>query len=145
MNRSKVWATLAGVALASSALSAHAAHWHGHFHHRDVTVWRGGYWHHGPHLGRDGWWWVVGSGWYLYPDPVYPYPDFYRPPVVVERVQIESQSQSPSLLPQQQYWYFCEDTRQYYPYVSTCSSGWKPVPVTPPVAVDTPATPNTNK
>jgi hypothetical protein len=22
-----------------------------------------------------GWWWVIGPAWYLYPAPIYPYPD----------------------------------------------------------------------
>ena len=25
-------------------------------------------------------------------------------------------------------WYYCDDTRSYYPYVKSCSSGWRPVP-----------------
>ena len=37
----------------------------------------------GRHGGRGGWWWVVGDAWYYYPQPVYPYPDPYTPPVVV--------------------------------------------------------------
>jgi len=37
------------------------------FHAVDPGRWRGGYWHHGEHGGRFGWWWVVGDGWYFYP------------------------------------------------------------------------------
>ena len=36
--------------------------WHGdirYFHERDIGVWRGGYWSHGWHAGRFGWWWVI--------------------------------------------------------------------------------------
>ena len=36
--------------------------------------WHQGRWHHGYHGGHQGWWWVIGSSWYLYPGPVYPYP-----------------------------------------------------------------------
>lgn len=25
------------------------------------------------------------------------------------------------------YWYWCDASRQYYPYVGTCASGWRPV------------------
>jgi hypothetical protein len=38
------------------------------------------------------WWWVVGDGWYFYPNVAYPYP---------------------------QYW-FCPSAGTYYPYMATC-------------------------
>src|SRR5690348_7675736 len=52
------------------------------FHDHDIERWRAGRWYHGRHDSRLGWWWVVGGVWYFYPQPVYPYPDPYRPPVV---------------------------------------------------------------
>jgi hypothetical protein len=45
------------------------------FDDHDWTLWRGGHWAHERHDGRFGWWWVAGDDWFLYPDPVYPYPD----------------------------------------------------------------------
>jgi len=54
--------------------------WHGNigeFHREDLGIWRSGRWFHGPHYDRFGWWWVVGGVWYLYPAPIYPYPDPY--------------------------------------------------------------------
>jgi hypothetical protein len=45
-----------------------------HFSREEIAVWRGGYWHHGWHDGRFGWWWGVGGAWYYYPQPAYPYP-----------------------------------------------------------------------
>lgn len=30
------------------------------------------------------------------------------------------------------YWYYCPASRTYYPYVSSCPSGWQTVPATPP-------------
>ena len=30
------------------------------------------------------------------------------------------------------YWYYCAASRTYYPYVSSCPSGWQTVPATPP-------------
>lgn len=102
--------------------------WHGgeirHFEHHDRARWQGGYWHHGPHGGRLGWWWVVGGAWYFYPQPIYPYPDPYVPPAVVVP--------APSVQPAPQYWYYCDSARTYYPYVSSCPSGWRAVPATPP-------------
>jgi hypothetical protein len=106
-----------------------APRWHGdirRFHQRDVLVWRGGHWVHGSHFHRSGWWWVVGGIWYFYPVPVYPYPDPYVPPVVI---------QSPPVVqaqPQAQTWYYCDDPAGYYPYVPECRTEWKAVPATPP-------------
>lgn len=99
--------------------------WHGDiraFPRHDFPRWRSGYWYHGSHGGRIGWWWVVGpSLWYYYPTPVYPYPDPYVPPVVADL----------NMPPPPQYWYFCDSAKTYYPYVQSCPEGWKTVPVTP--------------
>jgi hypothetical protein len=58
---------------------------------------------------------VAAPFWYPYPYPVYP------PPVVAE-------SSPPVYLqqdqPQQQYWYYCQGTQAYYPYVKECPGGW---------------------
>ena len=106
------------------------ADWHGHdihhFHEHDIRVWHGGHWHHVWHGGRIGWWWVVGPHWYFYPGPIYPYPDPYVPPVVVE------QPPPPApVLPHAQSWYHCDDPEGYYPYVSECRGPWHEVPATP--------------
>ena len=79
--------------------------------------------------GRLGWWWVVGGVWYFYPQPAYPYPDPYVPPVVV--VDQAPQSDTPSVPPPAQNWYYCEASKSYYPYVANCPAGWKTVPATP--------------
>jgi hypothetical protein len=97
--------------------------WHGDIHRfrdHDFGVWRGGHWNHGPHLGRFGWWWIVGGAWYYYPAPVYPYPDPYRPPVAV----VPPAPAAPA------YWYYCRNPAGYYPYVPDCPSGWLPQPAT---------------
>lgn len=126
----------------------HERDWHGdirHFEVHDVHHWRSGYWHHGWHDGRLGWWWVVAGIWYFYPQPVYPYPDPYRPPIVVieqspPAVVVQpappittTPSAPPAVAPQpSQYWYYCEAAKGYYPYVPSCPGGWKAVPATPP-------------
>jgi hypothetical protein len=119
--------------------------WHGgdirHFEARDMGHWRDGRWRHGWHDGHLGWWWVVGGFWYFYPAPIYPYPDPYTPPVVVEQappaVVIQqappaapSSAQAPAT-PPPQVWHYCEASKSYYPYVASCPGGWKQVPVTP--------------
>jgi hypothetical protein len=82
---------------------------------------------------------------YAYPYP-YPYPYAYRypypyaypsysPPVVVEStppvyVQREPQPPAPT-----QYWYYCQASQTYYPYVKECPGGWmQVVPQTTPPA-----------
>ncbi|HKO88495.1 MAG TPA: hypothetical protein VJU83_08255 [Burkholderiales bacterium] len=109
--------------------------WHGHhgwhdirrFRHNHFDGWRRGYWHHGHHGSRFGWWWVVGPAFYFYSGPVYPYPDPYIPPaVVVESVPImQSEDTDPA------YYYFCENPEGYYPYVQECATEWIPVPFEP--------------
>lgn len=103
--------------------------WHGdirHFHQGDIHVWRGGHWTHGYHDGHYGWWWVVPTLglWYWYAAPVYPYPDPYTPPVVTV-------PSAPSAPPPAAYWYYCDASKTYYPYVQSCPGGWKMVPATP--------------
>jgi hypothetical protein len=146
------WSLAVVALLGAIPFAATAQHpervWRGdirHFERHDSHQWRSGAWRHGSHAGRDGWWWVVGGLWYFYPQPVYPYPDPYRPPlVVVEPSQppvvlqvapaAQSAPQSPpaATQPAAQFWYYCEAERGYYPYVVSCPSGWKTVPATPP-------------
>lgn len=144
MNTNRIAIALVPAFLASLPLTAMAdPHWRGdhrdmrHFEARDAHRWAGGHWYHGPHDGRLGWWWVVGAAvgttlWYAYPQPVYPYPDPYVPPTVI--VQPAPPAPPPAAVPPAPpaSWYFCRDSGKYYPYVSTCPSGWVAVPATPP-------------
>jgi hypothetical protein len=93
-----------------------------HFKRHDFHTWRGGSWHHGHHHGRFGWWWIVGPSWYFYSGPVYPYPNPYVPPVVVV---------SQTVIDHTDYWYYCEDADDYYPYVEECAGEWIPIPAEP--------------
>jgi hypothetical protein len=106
-----------------------------HFEGRDLQHWRSGYWQRANHGGRLGWWWVIGGLWYFYPQPVYPYPDPFRPPVVVVQpsAPVVTVPTAPVVVEQvpQQVWYYCEASASYYPYVASCPGGWKTVPATP--------------
>jgi hypothetical protein len=97
------------------------------FHDRDFDHWRGGHWVHERHDGRLGWWWVIPTLglWYWYSQPVYPYPNPYTPPVVVVP------QTTPGAPPPAQYWYYCDASKTYYPYVQSCPGGWRMVPATP--------------
>ena len=92
------------------------------FNDHDFGRWRSGHWYRGRHAGRSGWWWIVGGGWYYYPTPVYPYPNPYRPPLVL----------APPALAATPYWYYCANPAGYYPYVLQCASGWQRVPANVP-------------
>jgi hypothetical protein len=103
----------------------------GHFGRHDFGVWRGGHWVHGWHGERFGWWWTFGApSWYLYPTPIYPFPDPYIPPTVV----VEPAAPAVVGQPPAQLWYYCDNPKGYYPYVATCNGAWRPVAPTPPAA-----------
>ena len=84
--------------------------WHGNVHDFDLAMWQGGAWQHMSHNGRSGWWWVVGSDWYFFDTPVYPYPDLYTP-----------------LGEPFGWWYWCDPYGEYYPYVTDCPVAWESV------------------
>jgi len=98
--------------------------WHG------GSGWRGGWWG-GPRffvgVGAPFWWYPYGYA-YAYPYPV------YSPPVVVDSApQTYIQQDVPSSSPAQSYWYYCEASKTYYPYVKDCPAGWlQVVPQTAP-------------
>ncbi|QDX80799.1 hypothetical protein B9N43_05805 [Denitratisoma sp. DHT3] len=137
-------AALLGLALPAQADRHHGGGrgggWRGdiaHFPRHDLQHWRGGNWRHGWHDGHLGWWWVVAGAWYFYPQPIRPYPDPYRPPVVLVPAEPEVPPVA-TTQPVPQVWYYCESARAYYPYVASCPTGWKAVPATPPGVADVP-------
>lgn len=117
------------VLLVGSVSSGEASGRGGHF--------RGG---HGPRVsvgigvwGPGLWWGWPGPYWAPYPYP-YGYP-YYAPPVVVQQEPPVYIQQAPPAAPQpeaQQYWYYCEEAKAYYPYVQQCPKGWMTVVPTPP-------------
>ena len=76
----------------------------------------------GPYWGPGPFW---GPYPYYYPAPV------YYPPVVVQQQPTTYVERNDQPL-QSGYWYYCEPSRAYYPYVKECASGWKAVPPSPP-------------
>ncbi len=114
---------------ASSMASADGRHW-GRGYHSGSRVGVG------VVIGGPVW----GPPWYhphYYPYyPYYPYynPYYYPPAVVVpstpptyiERSEPEPSSTTPGV------WYYCPDSKTYYPYVKECPGGWQTVPAQPP-------------
>jgi hypothetical protein len=123
--------SLAPTTAAAQVYIRGGASWHGSPRGYPVHVWARGYWHHGWYGPRLGWWWVVGPSWYYYPAPVYPYPNPYVPPVIVQTTPAQ-----PGPAPAQ-YWYYCAASKAYYPYVAECPGGWQQVPTTPPPPANT--------
>lgn len=80
----------------------------------------------------------------IYSAPIY-VPPIYAPPIYVSPVQYVQRIETPPVVyiersdPQPvvepapgAYWYFCQDSGSYYPYVGECASPWQPVPAQPP-------------
>jgi hypothetical protein len=92
--------------------------------------WEGGNWHNDWHDGRFGWWWQVDDGWYWYPEPVYPFPTDVA--AVADEGDLAAPLAGPLGQPPAQFWYFCDATQAFYPYVAVCPTGWRQVaPGTP--------------
>jgi len=77
--------------------------------------------------------------YYAYPTPVYGYPaplfgypatamESYSAPVYAE--QGAAQAAPPSQAAGD--WYYCPESKAYYPYVGECPAGWQRVPAQPP-------------
>ena len=96
--------------------------WHGgggfHGHGGGGVVIGPDFWWGGP------WWWGPAYPYYTYPD--YTYPNYAVPPVYIQ--------QGPA--PPPAYWYYCPDSRTYYPYVKECASSW--LTVVPPTSSPAP-------
>ena len=117
----KTAALLASIAvLFGEVLCAEAGRHHG-FQHRfghhrflvGTTVFVGPGW--GP-----SWWW----------DPYWAYP---RPIVIQEESPVYIQQSQPVPPPPVAYWYYCPDSKAYYPYVQQCPTAWlKVIPQTTP-------------
>lgn len=125
---------LAGLALAlfagasTAALADHGWHgghgdWHGH------GTWHGhGNWHHGGHA-NFGFYFGAPLDWGPWGYPPYsPYSPYYSYPPQTIIVPV-----SPPVYVQKSdagaahWWYYCADSKAYYPYVKQCPGGWQRV------------------
>ena len=78
----------------------------------------------------------LGPG-YWYPPPYYTYPPYYSPyyyppvaapaapPTYVEQGVAPPVQAAPAQ--PQGYWYYCDGSKAYYPYVKECPGGWQRV------------------
>lgn len=124
---------LVGIVLSGAAMAQH----HGGGHQRGyggghVRGYGGGHASYGFYFGLP----LYGPGYY--PAPYY-YPPYYYPPAVVvpssPPVYIEQGNAQAAPGPassQQNWWYYCADSKTYYPYVKECPGGWQRVAPQPP-------------
>jgi hypothetical protein len=69
-------------------------------------------------------WWHYPPPYYYYPQPVY---------VPAQPTTYIEQGSAPAA-DTAAWWYYCDTSRGYYPYVKECPSGWQRVPPAPPPA-----------
>ncbi len=111
---------IVGATLLAIGASGAAYAWHGAVHGH------GGF-------GRTGFGLYVGvplySSWY-YPPTYYAPPYAYYPTAAVSSPVYAEQAgvyQSAPAMQTQQFWYYCNASRAYYPYVQACPGGWQRV------------------
>jgi hypothetical protein len=130
------------VALAISLLGAGMAAGDGKYgggHYRGGGYYGGG--HYGGHHRGGVDFFIGGPFWdpfWYYPAPYYSpyyYPNYYpyyapevpsSPSGYIERDE-QAESSAPS-----GFWYYCPESKAYYPYVRECPGGWQTVPAEPP-------------
>ncbi|MDA8110794.1 MAG: hypothetical protein M0015_19550 [Betaproteobacteria bacterium] len=68
-----------------------------------------------------------------YPAPYY-YPPYYYPPTIVVPASPPTyvEQPAPQAAPAPGYWYYCPESKSYYPYVKDCPGGWQRVSPQPP-------------
>jgi len=66
--------------------------------------------------------------YYYAPPPAY----YYPAPVLVSRPPVRYVERQEAAPASTDWWYYCDQSRTYYPYVKTCPGGWQKVSPTPP-------------
>lgn len=140
MKKSKLIVLVIVALLVASTLPAQAAdHFRGghsrvgdfrgdHFRGGDF---RGG---HSRFFGGDIWgdpWWGPGWGPWWWGYGAYPYYYGYWPPTVINQEESPAYVEPAPQTEEQTYWYYCPESRNYYPYVKKCPDGWLKVVPTP--------------
>ena len=79
-------------------------------------------------------WILSGAAPYGYYPPAYPAPIYSAPAYVPPAMTYAPAPASHASPPAQNAYYFCPASKAYYPYVSSCATAWRSVPVIPPGA-----------
>ena len=113
-----VFAAFLAAPLASEAGGGRGHHGGHHHHVRSRVVVGFGV---GPY-------WGWGYGYPYWGSPYWYYPPAYAPVVVQESPPVYVQQPAPVApappAPAEQYWYYCESVRGYYPSVPNCPEQW---------------------
>jgi len=92
---------------------------------------------HGPHvrfgigIGVP----LSGPGYYAPDYPPYYGAPYYYPPAVAASsppIYVEEGNSQQAPAPDNNSWYYCQESKAYYPYVQQCPAGWQRVPAQPP-------------
>jgi hypothetical protein len=87
--------------------------------------------HLGFHFGAPFYWGPYWSPWWYHPAPYYYHP---APAYVPAQPTTYIEQGSAPAGDSGGWWYYCDTSRGYYPYVKECPSGWQRVPPAPPPA-----------
>jgi hypothetical protein len=125
-----VSALLALLVLGFSAGASAGDRWDGY------RGWHGGH-HRHDHGYRSSFSIVLGAPlyWPSYYRSYRPYGWYGQSPVIVQQAPVTyvQRQAPPASVATQEFWYYCPDTRSYYPYTQTCPSEWlQVVPQTAP-------------
>ena len=134
MSKAALALVLAGAIVSGSALAGGSRGSGGHGgggHHGGG--YHGGYRGHvgvGVYFGAPLWYGYYGPSYF---NPYY-YDPYYYPPYssASPPVYIEQGHPAPAPAPSQGYWYYCLESKSYYPYVQQCPGDWQRVSPTPP-------------
>lgn len=116
-----------------------ARHYHGGHHHHGGGVSLGfaigsPFWYG---YGAPYYWPYYRPYYYPYPAAYYPYPAAVVAPAYAAgpAAYVEQQSQPGAAAPASPasgYWYYCNESQAYYPYVNQCAGPWERVAPQPP-------------
>ena len=83
-------------------------------------------------IGPSVWWGPYPYPYWYYPPP--PYAVYAPPPVVIQEappVYVQQQAPTPAPSASEQFWYYCQSSKAYYPSVPSCAEPWVKVPPRP--------------
>ncbi|MBU3625923.1 hypothetical protein ICN48_06710 [Polynucleobacter sp. JS-Safj-400b-B2] len=125
-----IFSLIGSIAIAASAEGWRNENQIDRFSEYDIHIWDSGHWQHEIRDGRLGWYWLVNGVYYPYQYPSYPSPYPYLPSPYLEQSQPPALDE-PVMHSDHPRWFYCEDSKSYYPYIAFCNPGWKiitPVP-----------------
>ncbi|MGZ3702224.1 MAG: hypothetical protein ACXWSD_10575 [Bdellovibrionota bacterium] len=114
----------------------HARGWERPYHPM-YSSWHNGYWNHGYHGGRFGWWWVNAGMWTFFAAPTIGTPP--EPRTVI--VEVPAPTPAPvvvtpppaapvAVIPHlptgaDSTLFYCASANAYFPYAANCAEGWE--------------------